>query len=180
MTTTTAPSPFLAAAHIDTPAGPLTVIASNGVVVASGFADLDQVRDRLPASLEGHRVVADVDLEAIGEAVRAYAEGQHDALDSVLVEQPGGPFSQEVWRVMRHIPAGETWSYAELAAKAGRPTAVRAVGQACATNRVAPFVPCHRVVRSDGSMGGYAYGLEVKRSLLAFERVDSEPGDALF
>ena len=71
---------------------------------------------------------------------------------------------------MREIPAGTTWSYGELAAKAGSPRAVRAVGQACARNMVAPFVPCHRVVRSDGSLGGYFYGLDTKRWILAHER----------
>ncbi len=70
---------------------------------------------------------------------------------------------------MRSIPPGQTWSYARLAAEAGRPTAVRAAGSACARNLVAPFVPCHRVVRSDGSLGGYAYGLDIKRALLAHE-----------
>jgi methylated-DNA-[protein]-cysteine S-methyltransferase len=74
---------------------------------------------------------------------------------------------------MRQIPPGETWSYAELAAKAGRPQAVRAAGQACARNLVAPFVPCHRVVRSGGSLGGYYYGLAVKRWLLDHERGDA-------
>jgi len=70
---------------------------------------------------------------------------------------------------MRQIPPGQTWSYAELAAKAGRPDASRAAGSACARNLVAPFVPCHRVVRSDGTLGGYYYGLPVKEWLLAHE-----------
>ena len=96
----------------------------------------------------------------------------------MLVEQPGGPFLTEIWRVMRQIPAGDTWSYSELATKAGRPAAVRAAGQGCALNRVAPFVPCHRVLRSDGSLGGYAYGLATKRALLDFEGAGAGHADA--
>ena len=72
--------------------------------------------------------------------------------------------------MMRSIPPGQTWTYAELAAKAGRPAAVRAAGQACARNLVAPFVPCHRVLRSDGTLGGYFFGSETKQRLLDHER----------
>src|SRR5207342_3389453 len=99
----------------------------------------------------------------------AYVAGDLAALDAVPVRQPGGPFLQEAWRVMRQIPAGTTWTYAELAAKAGRPSAVRAAGGACAHNLVAPFVPCHRVLRTGGSLGGYYYGLDVKQWLLTHE-----------
>jgi len=70
---------------------------------------------------------------------------------------------------MRTIPAGRTWTYARLAAEAGRPTAVRAAGSGCARNLLAPIVPCHRVVRSGGGLGGYFYGLDVKRWLLQHE-----------
>ncbi|NKY12520.1 methylated-DNA--[protein]-cysteine S-methyltransferase, partial [Cellulomonas hominis] len=92
------------------------------------------------------------------------------ARDAVPVEQPGGPFQQRAWQAMRAIPPGGTATYAELALAAGSPSAVRAAGSACARNRVAPFVPCHRVLRSGGSLGGYYYGLDVKRALLALER----------
>ncbi len=165
----------LDAALLDSPAGPLVVIARSGVVVASGFGTLTQVRAMLPAELAAATVREDADLGPIAKAVEAYAAGSLDALDTVPVDQPGGSFVSEAWRLMRRIPAGQTWSYAQLAAEAGRPAAVRAAGQACATNRVAPFVPCHRVVRTDGSLGGYAYGLDTKRALLSFERGPSTP-----
>ncbi|QUC12596.1 methylated-DNA--[protein]-cysteine S-methyltransferase [Arachnia propionica] len=71
---------------------------------------------------------------------------------------------------MRRIPPGRTVSYSELAAMAGRPAAARAAAGACARNRVAVVVPCHRVIRGDGGLGGYAFGLEVKQALLDFER----------
>ena len=152
---------------IETPEAPLSVVQDGDVVVASGFCGLDELVERLS---EGSGPVEQVvPAGAVVTAVLAYVGGDSAALDEVEVRQPGGEFQQEVWRVMRMIPAGQTWSYAELATKAGRPAATRAAGSACARNLVAPFVPCHRVVRSDGSLGGYAYGLDVKRWLLALE-----------
>ena len=103
-------------------------------------------------------------------ALRAYADGDLLALDDIEVSQPGGEFHTAVREAMRRIPPGSTVSYAELAAMAGRPAAARAAASACARNRVAVVVPCHRVVRGDGGLGGYAFGLEVKQALLDFER----------
>jgi AraC family transcriptional regulator of adaptative response/methylated-DNA-[protein]-cysteine methyltransferase len=97
-----------------------------------------------------------------------------------LVEQPGlgtqlpldirgTAFQQRVWRALRSIPAGQTASYAEIAARIGAPRAVRAVAQACGANPVAVAIPCHRVVRTDGDLSGYRWGVERKRALLARE-----------
>ncbi|HSK26486.1 MAG TPA: methylated-DNA--[protein]-cysteine S-methyltransferase [Jiangellales bacterium] len=161
---------------LPTPGGPLTVLLTpeDGVVRASGYTGVEDQVARLAPDLRrgGYRAVPPSDPVAgpVADAVAAYSAGRVDALADVPVAQPGGAFLQEVWRVMRAIPPGQTWSYAELAAKAGRPAAVRAAGQACARNLVAPFVPCHRVVRSDGTLGGYYYGLAVKERLLAHER----------
>ncbi|MET0740717.1 MAG: methylated-DNA--[protein]-cysteine S-methyltransferase [Candidatus Nanopelagicales bacterium] len=157
----------LKVAVIATPVAPLTVVTDpDGVVVVSGFTSPEDQLGRLgsPAA-----ELVD-DLGPASRAVAAYLDGDVNALHDVPVRQAGGPFLQEVWRLMRDIPAGTTWSYGELAAKAGNPRAVRAVGGACARNMVAPFVPCHRVVRSDGSLGGYYYGLDAKRWILAHER----------
>ena len=94
------------------------------------------------------------------------------------LEQGGGDFAElaqhVVWQELRRIPAGETRSYAQIAAAVGKPGAVRATGSANGANNVAVLIPCHRVVRSDGTMGGYAYGLEIKQRLLDMER--SRPG----
>ena len=103
-------------------------------------------------------------------ALRAYAGGDLLALDEIPVAQPGGEFHAVVREVMRRIPPGCTVSYSELAAMAGRPAAARAAAGACARNQVAVVIPCHRVIRGDGGLGGYAYGLDVKETLLAFER----------
>lgn len=89
---------------------------------------------------------------------------------SIPLDVQGTAFQQAVWQELRRIPAGETRSYAEIAAAAGKPGAVRAAGSANGANNVAVLIPCHRVIRSDGSLGGYAYGLEIKQRLLDKER----------
>ena len=111
------------------------------------------------------------------------AAGFSQVLEQVIaaVEKPGRPhaisldvqgtaFQDAVWKALQQIPSGETRSYAEIAAQAGRPSAVRAAGSANGANPVAVLIPCHRVVRSDGSLGGYAWGEGIKRELLARER----------
>jgi methylated-DNA-[protein]-cysteine S-methyltransferase len=147
--------------------GTLTVVAADGVVVASGYDD--DVVARIPAAYQDRGTRDVTRIAGVSDAIEAYEAGDIGALDAVPVDQPGGEFFQAAWRAMREIPPGETWSYAELAAKLGKPKAVRAAGSACARNNVAPFVPCHRILRSDGSLGGYAYGLPVKRALLDHE-----------
>ena len=84
----------------------------------------------------------------------------------IPLDVKGTAFQEAVWRELRRIPKGETRSYAEIAAAVGKPKAVRAAGSANGANNVAVLIPCHRVVRSDGSLGGYAYGLDIKRALL--------------
>ena len=152
------------------PGGHLTVaVTPNGVVHRSLFGSADELLKAL-----GAPVVGPEDLPGgVADALARYAAGEVGALDGVRVRQPGGTFLQSVWAVMREIPAGTTVSYTELARRAGRPTAVRAAASACARNMLAPFVPCHRVVRSDGSLGGYAYGLATKQALLDHERASS-------
>jgi methylated-DNA-[protein]-cysteine S-methyltransferase len=145
-------------------------VVDGDTVVASGLCGLDDLLAEAWSRgvLTGEPERSDAE-GPVADAVAAFLAGHADALDAIAVRQPGGEFQQSAWEAMRQIPSGQTWSYAELATKAGRPSAVRAAGTACARNLVAPFVPCHRVVRSDGSLGGYAYGLAVKRWLLALE-----------
>ena len=157
------------------PGGTVVVVVDpdDGAVVASGFGGLDLTFSFLTAAEQqrGHVEVApdSASVRPAVEALNAYAAGDLDALDSVAVRQPGGPFLDRAWVVMREVHAGHTDTYAGLAARAGSPSAVRAAGQACARNKVAPFVPCHRILRTDGSLGGYAYGLPVKEALLVHE-----------
>jgi len=81
----------------------------------------------------------------------------------------GTAFQQRVWQALRAVPAGETVSYSDIAARIGSPTSQRAVAQACGANTLAVAIPCHRVVRNDGALSGYRWGVERKRALLARE-----------
>lgn len=107
--------------------------------------------------------------------VQAVAQALARGRGSVPVELVGTAFQQRVWEALMRIPAGETRSYAELAGSLGMPRGARAVARACAGNRVAVLVPCHRVIRGDGSLGGYRWGLPRKQALLDAEARKHEP-----
>lgn len=159
----------LIATTVATPLGQMSLLGTADCLHVAAFGDdIDELRDRLSECLREERVERGETTAAA--ALRDYFAGDVRALGRVDVRQPGGPFHTAVWREMRAIPPGTTVSYAELAARAGAPRAVRAAGSACARNAVCLFVPCHRVVRSDGGLGGYYYGLATKQSLLEHER----------
>ena len=160
------------ATTMSTPVGELALLVRDDVLVAAGFT---AVRDQY-ARLQTHVPLQMVEhLGRFSEAMSSYFDGDVTAMDTLPVAQPGGAFRQAAWKVMREVPAGEVISYAELAARAGNAGAVRAAGTACATNMVAPIVPCHRIVRTGGALGGYYYGLGVKEWLLAHERGEVAP-----
>lgn len=158
------------AATLITPLGPFSVLGDDDGVRAAGFTDdPGSLRDELAPPW---RTAAVHEVDDPGEytaAVRAYFDGDLDALDPVPVIQPGDGFRARAWREMRRVAAGSTISYRELAALAGNPRAARAAGAACAANLVPLFVPCHRVVGSDGGLNHYYYGLGHKRWLLDHE-----------
>jgi AraC family transcriptional regulator of adaptative response/methylated-DNA-[protein]-cysteine methyltransferase len=138
----------------------------SAVLLGDDGADLLRtLRARLPGASfqEGGEA-----LHALAARVAAAVESPALAAD-IPLDLQGTPFQQAVWQALRAIPAGQTASYAELARQIGRPGAIRAVGQACGANLVAVLVPCHRAVRSDGSLSGYRWGVERKRQLLARE-----------
>ena len=150
--------------------GPLVVAASDRGVCLVRFGEerralhADLAREFPWASL----VPAGPRVRAWARAIAGCAAGQ--ALRAEIpLDVRGSRFQQRVWNALRRIPHGQTRSYAMLARAIGRPEAVRAVARACATNPVPLVVPCHRVVRSDGSPGGYAFGVERKRALLHAE-----------
>ena len=157
---------------LDTPAGPLTIVISEtGAVRAAGFTSY--VHELLPlihpTLVEETRPVADIG--PIGDKVRSYFDGDLTAIDDVPVEtRTGGEFMAHAWQVMREIKPGAPVTYSDYARLAGRPAAIRAAAAACARNPVAFFVPCHRVLRLDGTLGGYRWGLPVKTWLLEHER----------
>jgi len=154
-------------ATIPTPLGDLALLVHDDVLVACAFATAEEQHAGLrdPAPLRRVRSI-----DPFSTALTAYFHGDITAIDDLPVSQPGGPFRQNAWKLMRDVPPGETITYAELAARAGSPLAARAAGSACAQNLIAPVVPCHRVVRGGGGLGGYAYGLSRKEWLLAHER----------
>ncbi len=139
-----------------------------GAVVATTFRDLDDALDRLPGVSRDVHPRSPVPF--VRDVLERYCDGDLDALEEVSVTQLGGPFQQQAWRAMRTIRAGSVDTYAGLARRAGRPRASRAAGTVCSSNMVAPFVPCHRVIASNG-IGGYGYGLDVKIALLEHEGV---------
>lgn len=158
---------------IEAPIGPVRLAVAvhdaGERVVALAFADHF---DRVAAKVR----VRFADAEwaegetAASDAVRRYLAGDLAAVDDVAVDASGTPFQQRVWDALRTIPAGETRSYGQVAAAIGSPGAVRAVGTANGANPVWLVVPCHRVVRSDGSVGGYGGGPDRKAWLLDHER----------
>lgn len=157
-------------ATLDTQVGPFTaVVDADGAVLASGWtAELDELLPQIHASLRPAELVPG-DLGPVGEAITRYHDGDLSAIHAVPVRQRSGAFLEHAWDVLREVPAGAPVTYTEYAAKAGRPAAVRAAASACARNAAALFVPCHRVLRTDGTLGGFRWGVEVKRRLLAHE-----------
>ncbi|MBT2502020.1 methylated-DNA--[protein]-cysteine S-methyltransferase [Curtobacterium sp. ISL-83] len=168
--TTTAPAPATIQT-LDTPDGPFTVLEdADGRVLASGWTDsVDRILGRLADRHRPERVLDGI--VSAADAVDAFYAGEVDHAMQVPVRQFGTELFTEGWRQLRAIPPGAALTYTELAAAMGRPDAVRAAASVCARNAPALFVPCHRVLRSDGSLGGFAWGLDVKRSLLEREAV---------
>ncbi|HRY43527.1 MAG TPA: methylated-DNA--[protein]-cysteine S-methyltransferase [Thermoanaerobaculia bacterium] len=159
----------LETATIETPAGGFWLAARDGALVAAEFAERVPHRlSRLEARFGPLELRDAADPAGAASALRRFLSGDLDALEEVPLDAGGTPFQRDVWAALREIPPGTTATYAELAARVGRPAAVRAVGGANGANPVAVFVPCHRVVGKDG-LRGYAGGLARKAWLLAHE-----------
>ncbi len=123
------------------------------------------LQDRFP---KAQLIGGDADYEQLVARVVGFVEAPNIGLDLPL-DVRGTAFQQRVWQALREVPAGETVSYAQIAGAIGSPRAVRAVAGACAANNIAVAIPCHRVVRNDGSLSGYAWGVERKRALIERE-----------
>jgi len=153
-------------AMLDTPLGRMLVAAtSKGICRLTFDEDVEALKRRFP---NADVVPADTAMASLISGVLQAIETPAAAPD-LPIDVAGTAFQEAVWRELRKIPAGETRSYADIAAAIGDPKATRAVGTANGSNPVAILVPCHRVIRSDGTLGGYAGGLERKRKLLAAE-----------
>jgi AraC family transcriptional regulator, regulatory protein of adaptative response / methylated-DNA-[protein]-cysteine methyltransferase len=152
--------------HFDSPLGQMLIAAtSKGICRLTFDDDVASLRRLFPNAT----IVED------SSGLRELVEGALAAIDQPLaarelpIDVAGTAFQEAVWRELRRIPPGETRSYAQIAAAIGQPSAVRAVGTANGDNHVAVLIPCHRVIRSDGTLGGYAGGLDRKRQLLTAE-----------
>ena len=173
------------AAGISTPDGVFTVVADEKAVLASGWTDdtaalLALIHPALRPPSSGVAIVrpdgaTDTMAGAALAAVAAYYDGDLAAPAAVPVRQRSGEFRELAWEVLRGIGPGRPVTYTEYAARAGRPAAVRAAAGACAMNAAALFVPCHRVLRTDGTLGGFRYGMDLKQRLLAREAAAAEP-----
>jgi methylated-DNA-[protein]-cysteine S-methyltransferase len=161
-------------ATVATPPGPFTVLVETDtdgrdVVLASGWtSDLGDLLRVVHPSLRPIDSEFVDDLPVL-DIVGKFFAGDVAAIDDVVVRQRSGPFLTEAWQILRTVPAGHPDSYAAFAARCGRPAAVRAAANACARNAAALFVPCHRVLGSDGGLGGFRWGTPVKRWLLDHE-----------
>ncbi|WP_109212284.1 MULTISPECIES: methylated-DNA--[protein]-cysteine S-methyltransferase [Microbacterium] len=154
---------------LDTPDGAFTLLADEeGRVLASGWTpDADRILARVRAADRPSTVTSGrTDAAA---AVVAYYDGDLAAIDDVPVAQHGTAMQLAGWDALRRITPGRPLTYAEFAVELGSPSAVRAAASICARNAPALFVPCHRVLRTGGALGGFAWGLDVKERLLARE-----------
>jgi len=159
----------LATAIHPSPFGKLYLIADDDVLLAAGFRSLEDLIQRLPEDVAERGFKRADSIATVSEVWSAYCDGDIRGLTKVRWSQAGGNFTQKAWKAMTKIPVGKTISYAELATQSGSPAAVRAAGSACSSNLIAPFIPCHRIVRTGGALGGYGYGLPTKIALLEFE-----------
>lgn len=143
----------------------LTAATDKGVCRLSFDETVEDLRGRFPHAdlVEGGAQFTEL-LGQVIAAVETPGDSQH-----IPIDVQGTAFQEAVWRELRRIPPGETRNYAQIAAAIGKPGAVRAAGSANAANAVAVLIPCHRVIRSDGSLGGYAYGADIKQALLRRE-----------
>ncbi|MHC9046074.1 methylated-DNA--[protein]-cysteine S-methyltransferase [Microbacterium saperdae] len=156
---------------IDTPDGAFTILADDRQrVLSSGWTtDVEAILGRLSAAArpeefrEGETEAAD--------AALAYYAGDLSAIDAVAVKQSGTVLQLTGWSQLRAIAPGDPLTYTGFAARLDNPRAVRAAASICARNAPALFVPCHRVLRTDGTLGGFAWGIAVKESLLARESI---------
>jgi methylated-DNA-[protein]-cysteine S-methyltransferase len=151
------------------PIGKLYLLTRGETVLAlnlSGFQDL--LSSLSPRELE-EKIGKSAKVKGVTDKLADYFDGDLKAINSIKVKQPGGDFSQRAWSSMRAIKAGKTESYADLAHRAGSPAAVRAAGSACAKNKIAVIIPCHRIVKTGGAIGAYGWGVNKKIWLLEHE-----------
>ena len=152
-----------------TPIGTLNLISHENVLLAANLSTVSAAKASLADTDRAMGFKEVKSIPVISDLLSDYFDGNINALDAIKVRQPGAAFSQAAWKSMRKVKAGKTISYADLADRAGSPAAVRAAGSACAKNAIVLVIPCHRIVKTGGALGNYAYGLTKKEWLLRFE-----------
>jgi AraC family transcriptional regulator of adaptative response/methylated-DNA-[protein]-cysteine methyltransferase len=159
----------------ESPLGRVLVAATERGICALSIGDRDSDLETALVA-EYPRATIRRDEDALSSALDAVIAHLRDRapLPTLALDVLGSPFQRRVWQELRAIPIGEQRSYGELAASVGKPGAARAVASACAANRTAIVIPCHRVVRADGEPGGYRWGTERKRALLSAELAEQE------
>lgn len=157
--------------ELRSPVSPIRFAVRDGRLCALSFGDVwDRIEARLLRRF-GPELLQEVGGSGeVVERVGAYLDGEIEALREIPVDTGGTDFQQKVWSELRNIPAGTTWSYREVAGIIENPRAIRAVGSATGANPICIVIPCHRLIRSDGDLGGYAGGVERKRWLLEHEQ----------
>jgi methylated-DNA-[protein]-cysteine S-methyltransferase len=159
--------------RMETPIGELLIVADHsGNLRAVDWTDHEtRMRRllRLHYGDDGFRLEPARNPSGLTDAIRRYFAGELTAIDALPVQTAGTPFQRDVWHALREITCGSTLSYAKLAERIGRPSAVRAVGLANGSNPIGVVVPCHRVIAANGSLTGYGGGIERKRWLLEHE-----------
>ncbi len=165
-------APTISYTTVASPWGDLLLAGSDQGICCCQFLGANELASSLKRFQELHGSVQLKDdgrsLTAAISALKGYFAGETAGLCHP-VQPRGTPFQLKVWAILREIPAGQVATYGEIAARLGRPRSARAVGQACGSNPVALFVPCHRVVASGGNLGGFASGTHVKEALLRHE-----------
>jgi len=154
------------------PIGVINLIAADQILLGLNLSSAKALKEGLDEAdyLRGFKEVSKI--EVISDLLSDYFAGDIQAINAISVRQPGAKFSQDAWKAMRKVKAGKTLSYADLADladRAGSAAAVRAAGSACAKNAIALVVPCHRIVKTGGALGNYAYGLSKNEWLLRHE-----------
>jgi methylated-DNA-[protein]-cysteine S-methyltransferase len=157
----------LLASNFTTPIGTLNLISDGSLLLAANLSNMKAAKASLHADYADFKIEQVKKLPIITELLKDYFNGDISAINGIKVMQPGGAFSQSAWKAMRKVKG--TISYAELADRAGSAAAIRAAGSACAKNAIVLVVPCHRIVKTGGSLGNYAYGLGKKEWLLRHE-----------
>ena len=151
------------------PIGVINLIAADQILLGLNLSSVKALKESIDEAdyVRGFKEVSKI--EVISDLLSDYFAGDIESINGISVRQPGAHFSQAAWKAMRKVKAGKTLTYADLADRAGSAAAVRAAGSACAKNAIALVVPCHRIVKTGGALGNYAYGLNKKEWLLRHE-----------